>query len=439
MKFLRNSYTVLLGLLTIIYLGTSGDLVGAAEGFTTMSAPLIIKPNFNRIQNQASFPTNSINVFMQEELRDNFSIYQQKFGIFNWMRLNKMQKYVIHSMSGTPLLWQEHNSCGWDPVGSLFMNRRELEPCKAKINMEQCYDELFNSCFEHLLSWNGNGTITFDADATRIWNEITRKLAQGATLGAVHTLTVGQSYNYKNIEFNSKTPDSIKEMFTKTAGTCKGWLELLKAMAASNSIYKHMNHEGILIPEDFDGKNYTESVVDVYDELKRRGPNELQCLVDEGSVNSFDEVGTSAVLLVSNSLYRAVVQEFNEMCLSNTCLNPRLTREACPTGGGRNIYIFSIDGVPVIPINAPMMYEKYFTGSSHFAVLTATGNISLGGSFANLPEVNGNPANIGMIIEQGKNVQDMGKYYFLAHQLFSVSIADSNYVSATQVYAVPNK
>ena len=91
--------------------------------------------------------------------------------------------------------------------------------------------------------------------------------------------------------------------------------------------------------------------------------------------------------------------------------------------------------MPVIPISDINILDRYLTGTTHFAAITSSRNISLGASFADLPNLDS--PNIGMIIQRETDVRELGKYYFAAHALFATTIADTDFFVGTQRYAVP--
>ena len=44
---------------------------------------------------------------------------------------------------------------------------------------------------------------------------------------------------------------------------------------------------------------------------------------------------------------------------------------------------------------------------------------------------------MGLMLEMETGVKNYGMFYFLSHQLMATAIADTNYIVATQEYAVP--
>ena len=73
-----------------------------------------VKPNFNRIKNSVTFAADALNSFARENIVDNFSFYQQMFNVFSWMQFTSENTFRLHTLSGSPLIWQSHNSCAMD-------------------------------------------------------------------------------------------------------------------------------------------------------------------------------------------------------------------------------------------------------------------------------------------------------------------------------------
>lgn len=396
---------------------------------------LLIKPNFNKVKSQIAIPTKSLNYFLKDEVQSNLGFYQAQFGVYSYMQMNKNQKFVIHSLRGTPFMWQPHRTCAWDPTGSLRVGKQELEPCQAKINEEFCYDELFDSCFQPFLEWDGRGLIKLDAQGTNMVNTMVKTMAENATLGARLTLTAGQLYDPALVTFADNTSNEIKSLFTRTVGTCRGWVELLRDMATSDAQYSHLNVSGLFATTDFDGKKYIGDVIALYDALQARAPYPLQTMINEGGIAGALDSGMP-LFLTSTSVYNAVADAYRKQCINIACINPRLTRKdftVTTSKGPRTHHVYYIDDVAVIPVSEVSYYDMYLKGATHFAAISIAGNISLGASFANLPNVN--DQEVAIMVQRSEEVKDYGKYYFASHSLFATSIADTDYIVATIQYA----
>lgn len=403
-----------------------------------MPETLIIAPNFAKTTGALIIPCEKINKFIATEIRDTFDFYQNRFGVYSYMQLNRYQKFVLQYAYGVPLMWQAHKSCTFDPLGNVRTGSKEIEPCNAKLNSEFCYDEFFDSCYRMFLNWSGRGPMDLTPDGVKLINKLINILAKNAVLGARMTLTAGKLYDPTKVTFDTATSNEIVEMFTKTAGTCKGWIELLREMGELITT-RHCNHKNIVKPEDFDGEKFGGDVLEVYDALFDAAPSALQNVVNEGGAITAVDGANGPIFLVTTAYYNKLAQQYREQCLSVTCLNPRLTRReenwSGLSGVNRPINVYYIDDTPVIPVTDTNQFTKYLTGTTHLAVLTVSRNISLGSSFSALPSLNDNMQDIGMMVERKETVDEYGKYKFLAHALFATSINDTDYVSGTQIYA----
>jgi len=399
---------------------------------------LKLKPNFNRINRSLAFPAKQLNYILEESVVDKFSFYQAFFMVYSFMKLTEDLKHKIFSVSSNPFVWQAHDSCNWSPMGNAQIGEQEISPCKAKVNDEWCYDELFKSCFSHFLKWGTGNTVSLGPEGRRLVNIMVRQMIQNMVVGARLTLTVGKLYDYDKLKgyFKTGVTGDMKAAFAKTMGTCRGWVELAKEQALKPG-YEHLNCKEILTKDMFNGKKFMGKVVeDVFDKLRGKCLPELQCLLDEGGVPDVQGLTMSPLLLVSQSIYSAVAEEYRKMCVSVTCINPRIERKAV-SWNGRQYNVYYIDGVPVIPISDINCYDSYLTGSTHLAVLTVSGNINMGASFANLPTID--RPGMGVRIQQHTDNDKYGKYSFLSHALFSTAIANHKLFAGTQIFCAPKK
>ena len=400
-------------------------------------AKLLIKPNFNRIGQQVSLPAKKLNLFLRTEMLDSFGFYQRAFGLYSYMKLTSKLKYVIHTLTGQPLMWQSNRSCSWNPTGSLRVGKSEFEPCEAKINEEFCDDELMKSCFEHLNAFS-NGRKTPTPEQIQMINELIRVLTRNSMLGARLLLTAGQMYNFNaednKIEFNDKTTKEQRDLVKRTIGTCRGWVELARQMAL-NPKYGHMNCQDIFSESDFSGKKYQGDVVeDIYEKLLDKAPASLCSLIDEGGIINAQGDNQTPLFVVSTHLYKCIAETYRKEC-RQFCRDPRITQRDVTVAGFGTKKVYYIDDTPVIPLSDLNCYDVYLKGCTHFAAIVSSGVIGLGSSYDSLPDID--TTGQGLILERGTQLKDSGKYFFGAQSLFSAAIADSDYFVGTQIHAVP--
>lgn len=396
--------------------------------------PLTVRPSFNRATSTLVIPTNEVNEFARSQIFDNFSFYQNQFGIFQWMPMNKKMKYVLHSAKATPFVWQPNLSCSWEPTGSLRMDRQEITPCDAKINEQYCWDELFDQCFMHLFTWSQNGTKSLDATGERLINEMMQILVENYTLGAYMTLTTGGLFNFTDQTIIDDVTNDLRSLMKKTNTTCRGWLELLKETAEQGAKYQHLNLPNYFDASMFDGKEFIGDVVALKDELVAKAKPEMRRALNVGGANgsAVNGVAVRPLWLVSDSINNRAAQQYNEQCINISCLNPRLTRESYQYKGA-TIYVYYVDNVPLIPIDAIGETTQYFEGEYHVSYLVMGRNIGLGGSFGSIPDIQTN--DVAIRIQRGTSNQELGKYFILSEAMFASGLADVRYAVGSQIYA----
>jgi len=381
-----------------------------------------LNPTFSAQGRTVSIPATEINVFTSSVVRDNINQYQSRFGVFGFMGLNDRMKFTITKLTGTPFMWQPVSHCTWTPTGNLSITKDSITPSEAMIQEEFCQDELVNSMFAQFLATNNRG---LSPEGQRIFNQVVTKITEQATLGAWLTLTIGKLYDPTTVNFKDGTDATIESLFSKTIGTVRGWVELLKEMAASEARFRHLNIPAFSTDE-FDGDRYLGDPVALFDKLYDAAPSELSNLIDEGGVPS--TLGTSSVLfIVSTSIFRQVAALYRKQGTEIITLRPRLTQKDVS-----GITVYYLDDIPIIPVSYISHMDAYLKGKQHFAALTLSGNIQLGTSFGAVPNVNA--PNVGIIMQQKTNLDELGRVLMRADSLFTTAIADHRYICAAQVF-----
>lgn len=389
------------------------------------------------------FQVGAYNEFAQAEYHSNFSFYQQQFGMYGYMRLTKNETYRIHYVKGTPFAWQPHNSCAWTPLRTLSVASDEVTPCRVKLNEEQCfYEETFESIFNSVTNWNGTSPITLDEAGTRIMNEMLRAITANATEGARATMVAGGLFDLNAIEFAEGVPDSTREAFLRTANSCNGWLALANqaALLPGNG---HLSN-GLILEADIsaDGERYTGNVMTLYDAYVAAAPAPLAQAVIRGGASGIIRP-MNLLWIVSPSIFAAVYTAHLAQSVLAAQNMPRIEKVvgsvATPRGPSPITY-YVIDGQTiVVPADEVNTYEAYLTQRTHFAYLTVSGNINLGGSFSGIPMLNGGAPNVGLLVQQQTaDVREYGKMFTVAHALMATAFADTQYITGDQLTVVPD-
>lgn len=392
-----------------------------------MSKPVTIDPFFVPRDNQIAFGTKDINTFQRATYADTWGSYQQAFGLYGYMKIDRMNKFIVHRPKGAPLMWQPLEACSYDPTRSLTVGKKELEPTKVYMNEEFCWDELFDSCFEHMIRYTEGGDVELDADATRIFDQLVNEMIANAQLGARASMVAGQLYDVNTVEFDANNPANINSLFQRTHGTVQGWLPLMADLAISD--YAWLNTDD-LTPDAFTVNGYQGDVVDLFDSLKTQAPRQLQRLVNQGGVMSSNQFSFRPLFVVSPTIFSKLIQDYNAQRVQLAQNDPRITKMQMPISGNglRHEFVYMIDDTPVIPLDDICVFDDFVNADTHYAGIIASGNIQMGFSFAgDLGNIENQ--DIGIIIEQNTSITS-GKYKqygFLSHALMKVALADPNY------------
>jgi len=398
-----------------------------------------MEPSFNALRGSLYFHVGDMNALASESYQDNFGFYQRTFGAFAYMRMTKDLKYVLHYPKDTPFKWQVHKSCAWDPIGTMSMGKKEIEPCKLKLNEQFCYDELFESTFKSLLEWANGSTVDYTAEGFELVRRLADTIVKNATIGFRMTLSGGKLYQGLTPDFSAGTPARIEDAFAKTANACEGWIKLLINLAASDEDkYGHLDNATIESGDiSTNGLDFIGSVLDLYDANYALAPRKLQIAIQSGGVGGFDNM-FYPLAIVSRSILAKLHLEYlaqNEAVAQN---KPRITiREFSVTTerGQRPIFVYFIDNTAFIPLDEIDNLEEYLDTASHFFYLTVSGTIQLGSSFAALPVAN--ESDVAVVIQQSTDVEDLGTYKFAAHALAAVGINDTDYITGDYRLGVP--
>ncbi len=400
----------------------------------------LIRPRFNAIRNALYFETTRLNGLARAQYNDKFGFYQRQFNMYSYMQLTNDMTYRIHYPQGTPLMWQPHNSCAWTPTGTLSMSNFEITPCKAKVNEQFCYDEYMNGTYRAFLQYSQNPTIGFSEIGRQATDDLVRTVLKNATLGHRMTLVGGRLHALNQVVFKEGVPSRIEDAFRRTAGTCRGWIELLRERGADAG-FEHLDGDYITAADlSADGKQFVgdgRDIVAVYDAIFEDAPTPLQDAIIEGGIGGFGDT-FYPLFLVAPPEYRAVRAAYNAQ-KDNTLQNEmRITRQEfsiSTESGNRTVYVYMIDDTVVVPVQEVAKYDQYLTGTSHFAYLTLSGVIQLGSNFINLPVVN--ESEVAIMMQVSEDAEDYGTHKFLAHTVMATAINDTDYIAGGYLYAVP--
>jgi len=361
-------------------------------------------------------PCESVNALFIKEYTDSLGFYQNQYGVFSWMKLDRNRTFVMRDIKGSPLLWQKFNSCSWDPIGRITTGKREVTPQRIKINSESCYDEFFESAFETLLVYDGQGPVELDAAGVQVVNAFIDELLIRAKEGLEILLAVGGLYDPETVTYAAETTEDIIAAFKKTSSSVQGFVPWFREYGAHLDAAVDLTGVGV-------------DIFDIVDGLKAEAKPALQTLINSGGRTLRSGRPFMPILVLSDSLFSSVVNSYSTQSIAAAMNDPRLRREpvTSPIPGAPK-FTYWIDLMPIVPLSQINGYDQYLDGTTYFAAIWASGAVQLGGSFDSLPTIDG--SQVGLLVERSTRVKDYGTYYFASHALANVGLPDTDYIVA---------
>lgn len=408
-----------------------------------------IIPTIKDIDNQIGINTGALNHILETEIYDGHNVIQQVVGPYSWMKMNSRRKHIVTAISGTSFMWQPDNACTWDPIGDTGMNDIAIQPCAAKINMEWCKDSLYKSCYESVIEYSRTASdpSKLNEEGEDLISKVVRVHGRNATIGARGLLVTGGLYDFGALRtavgedpFHELVTDKRRKAIMMQVGTCKGWIALMQQRASENKALEGHFNLGQYKETDFndDGEFIAEPVA-FFDAQLKKSPRELRSLQYRGGLAGAN--GTrKLVWMVDTMLHDAVAQAYERQCLDELCKNPRLKVMETTDEAGATVMIYKVGNFHVVPVDELCEVDDHLKGHTALSVLTIGGNICLGGSFDDIPNLamgNGGEA-IGLAIEKSTKLSDAGKWFIASWGLFSTAIADRRYISGN-IDFIPHK
>ena len=401
----------------------------------------IVKPTWSEKDNMISLPCKRMNHVQFVKHYNRFDAYQACFGIYDWLQKNDLNKYIIHRFDQSPFVWQKHINCTPDPLSDLNSESVELEGCKAILLKEWCKDSLFNSCFEMLMGYQGGRIDVLPGDGARFMNQLASTYISRASQGALLTLIAGGRFDMNVIEKRAgkNIPKEVWNNIEKTIGTCNGWLQEVelrsKVVGNQNLKVSHMK------PSDFDPvtRCYTGDVLDLFDATREKADSQLQSIVTTGAIPMMGAASGMQIpiMVVDAYTYQGFIKQEESQCIPEGCTKRLMKKEK--EYMGNTMSVLYIDNTLIVPVSGAQQYDQYFSGALHFAYLTLSKNIALGGSFNALPGVNGEGEQIGLRIQRGNTLKTEDEYTVKGEAQFLATINCWEYIAGQQLYVVSDK
>lgn len=395
--------------------------------------------------NQIMLSDRELNYIQRKRYADTSGFWQSLFGLYSYMTLNSNRRFKITTIKGSAGLWNKWESCHYYlPNGGLTRSTKDLEPCSMYSLQKWCHDDLLESCLEHTIQFNANGTQGLSQEGSDFFSLFVKELMVNATQGLRNTVTIGKAHNFDEIGFSDSLTMEEQLAIKDTENGCKGWLRLLADMAEAG--HPWLNCPGIIGKDDFSETClYQGDVLDTIEALTCKAPAPLRRLINAGGVSITGGNQMRALLVVSYSYFNAISQEYKKQCegLMQNCT--RITRESM-TSNGYTSLVYYVDNMPVVPVEELACLDDKINADTHFIGIIASGNINIGTNFGAINDRSVEEDNIAVLIQQNLQVQpnmkkigkeaaqaySYGEWTMLSHALTQTAIVDPDYAVAAQ-------
>lgn len=344
-----------------------------------------INPYISAERGVISFQAKDANAFLHSAQVLQSTAYD-RYGVFNYMKLNKLRKHVLNWFESHPWLFKEPNFCEFVPSGKGWFKKTELEPCMAEVKLKQCKHPLLNSCFEHLYNVNADGSISEDKELGQIMAQVLSTYVHNIHTGRKLIPMIGQMISDSQIDDIAADADqAIVGDFKQSLKVCEGIYSKLAGWAAGGASY--LNEQSIFADAQIgdDGLLTEESVLSIWKKTNKVGRGlgaNMRGVLNKGGVRVLQngrQKYLRAVWVVSPFLWESIANIYRTSC--DTMLKPqcRITAENIGTVTEPETAYF-IDGVLVYSDSSLEQLEGYIKNRVLSGYLTFAGNIQLGGS-----------------------------------------------------------
>lgn len=105
---------------------------------------------------------------------------------------NVKDKAKMYFLGAPSKFIQNSDNCEFTPKGKLPLTPREIAVCRLKIEMKQCADEVFDTCWEKVLTGQGDGI--WDPNATPEAKQLQSAMAEQVAKGIANDLFLISSF-----------------------------------------------------------------------------------------------------------------------------------------------------------------------------------------------------------------------------------------------------
>ena len=350
--------------------------------------------------------------------------YQAQFGLYNFIPTGDSLGMKGFGIKAKPLLWQKrgvNGDCCYDVMGGTETTSTEIDTCPLVMALNQCPDEVWESCYETELD---PVTGQIDPSNAGIFKLAIDAFAEVAVESLIGNMTVGGMLDFTELEKPSNVTEKDWVDVQKVYNSCTGWLTRLMQHGKDCGILAECIDE---IPDGcLDGK----VLEDIF--------NKFLCGCSKNLRNAVNRNrrGYKPVFIVDPATF-SDVGAYVRSCKSNcvTVNGNELSISGCFTsetfnwnGDVYNVYYYN--NIPIVPEDGICLFDPYTGVDTRSVTLTLTGNIGFAARSTRLPQVKGD---IGLRVQQSPDLHCQNLQLASAIRI-GAGIADLDYVCTSTIY-----
>lgn len=393
-----------------------------------------------------TLPSKNIEALQRAEYLDTFGFWQSLTGLFGYMKINRLGKYTLNHLKADSGMWNQWKNCaGMTINGGVKNGSTEITPIPHYFLDSFCDDELLESCFESLIRWQESGDRSMlTPEATRYLNLLVRTWQEGAYMGLRKTYALANLHDSATVAYDAGATTEDINRFKSADTDLKSYLALMVELATGD--YPNANDATLYDAADFNASgSFIGDLMTVYADTKAASSSKLQGLINSGGRKVVGNKVFQACIVVSNSFYNAVIEEYNTQ-ISTAMTNGQRITVADETASGITQRVYRLDGMIIVPLDEINGVDEILAGTTHYFGIWASGNVSLGGSFTRLPKESGD---VGLKVSRNTDFVQVGtdanglpiyeshRWFALSQALLATAIADATMVTGHVLYVEP--
>ena len=346
-----------------------------------------------------------------------FGRLQSRLGVFAFMTLNTVGKFVVNTLKGSPLMVGNYPVCGWDPVNGLTNGNLDITPNQVGMQQEMCPTSDWSAAFALFQAIRDGSREVDPALVDTLGDQIGQALGVGIRLQALSGgLKAGESAV-------AGAAPATASMWTKFRDAHVGLYRTLIAQKGNHANFD----QDLVTAADIDASGtVTKPFLEIFDALRANAPAALADAVNIGYLAAASGELLRAILLVTPKVYAAAVQ-----AEIDTANDPMVSRRRVRFEDVDGLPVLFVDRVAIVPDDSVSAVDEVTASNTYAAILTVSRVLAIGSDYREQSTVFQSGERAAFVLEQGNSIEDGAKVKARADNLVASAIADASLVSAT--------